>query len=203
MLARPGVRPPSTLTQRCLVALSAALPIAVACAAPQPQPAAPTSPGAAGADSGGASEGSAAESSVATAEPPPAPAASAATADAGGDGCATESETFQIAVAAQHARTKKGGFTVRLQSPALKLNELLVDTTALKGGYNCCVHTEVEVVSFECELPDGNTNGRVTRQGDDLVIDLGDGKEPKKVPIPCGSWLRFRGPSKDCEQAPS
>ena len=132
----------------------------------------------------------------------PAPAPSAAADSGASEGCAEESETVPVVIATQHARGKKGGFIVKMQSPALKVNETLIDTSSLKGGYNCCVLTEVESVRFECELADGNSLGRVHREKDDLVIDPGEGHEVKRLPIPCGAWLRFRGPVKECESSP-
>jgi hypothetical protein len=134
--------------------------------------------------------------------PNPAPAAPAAADSGASEGCAEESETVPVVIATQHARGKKVGFVVKMQSPVLKVNETLIDTSSLKGGYNCCVLTEVESIRFECELADGNSLGRVYREKDDLVIDPGEGHEVKRLPIPCGAWLRFRGPVKECESSP-
>jgi hypothetical protein len=150
---------------------------------------------------------------VAKAAPPPAattapepessPSVPAQAVDSGAsDGCAEESETVPIIIATEHARGKKGGFVAKMQAPLLKVSETLIDTTSLKGAYTCCVQTEVESVRFECELPDGPSVGRVYREKDELVIEPGEGRAAKRLPIPCGAWLRFRGPVKDCESSP-
>jgi hypothetical protein len=133
-------------------------------------------------------------------EAPPAPQAAADAAP--GDACAEESETVPVVIATQHARGKRPGFVVKMQAPLLKMNETLIDTSAIKGGYNCCVSTEVEAVRFECELADGPSIGHVHREKDELVIDPGEGHESRRLPIPCGAWLRFRGPVKECESSP-
>jgi hypothetical protein len=142
--------------------------------------------------------------SAATApEPEATTAAAPPAADAGtSDGCAEESETVPVIISTKHAGGKKGGFVAKMQAPLLKLNETLIDTTSLKGAYTCCVQTEVESVRFECELPDGPSIGRVYREKDELVIEPGEGHDGKRLPIPCGAWLRFRGPVKDCESSP-
>jgi hypothetical protein len=129
---------------------------------------------------------------------PPSPSSEAGASD----GCAEESETVPVVIATQHGHGKKG-FKVKLQAGPLKVDETLIDTATMKGAYTCCVHTEVESVRYECEFPDGApSNGRVHREKDELVIDPGEGHDTKRIPIPCGSWLRFRGPDKDCESSP-
>jgi hypothetical protein len=114
------------------------------------------------------------------------------------DGCAEESETVPIVISTQHTRGKKGGFTVKMSAPPLKVDETLIDTATINGTYNCCAMTEMESVRFECEISDNNQLGRVYRDKDELVIDRGEGHEPKRVPIPCGAWVRFRGPQREC-----
>jgi|SRR5580692_4161256 hypothetical protein len=176
---------------------AALLIAAVACATP------PESPGPTVAKTPGPTP--AASTPEREKEPEPEPSAQQKTTQdaSASEGCAEESETVPVVISVQHARgNKRGGFVAKMQAPPLKLNETLIDTTTLKGSYTCCVHTEVESVRFECELPDGNSLGRVYREKDDIVIDSGEGHDSKRLPIPCGAWLRFRGPVKDCESSP-
>jgi hypothetical protein len=129
--------------------------------------------------------------------PPPPPEAPDAAAS---DGCAEESETLEILLTTQHAKSKNGGFVVRVQNAALKLDEKLLDTSALdRSGHQCCAHAEMEAINYMCELADGPMTARVYRDKDELVIEASQGRPEKRVPIPCGAWLRYRGPAKDCE----
>ncbi len=169
--------------------------VAAACATPPERP----GPAVATASSSPTPPASATAPAVDAPAPPHAEAADASSSD----GCAEESETVAVVISTQHSKgNKKGGFVAKMQAPALKVNETLIDTTTIKGAYTCCVVTEVESVRFECELPDGPTNGRVYREKDEIVIDPGEGHDLKRLPIPCGAWLRFRGPVKDCESSP-
>jgi hypothetical protein len=174
--------------------LTAALVVsAVACASTPPETSQPAVATVAPAPEAGAREAAPELPSSPTSPPTDAGAS---------DGCADESETVPVVIATQHARGR-GGFVAKMQAPPLNVNEMLIDTRALKGGYTCCVMTEVEAVRFECELADGtSTLGRVYRETDTLVIDPGEGHEAKRLPISCGAWLRFRGPVKDCESSP-
>jgi hypothetical protein len=144
--------------------------------------------------------------SGASANPPAAastehPDASAA--ERSDSGCGEESETLEITLTTQHSRSKKGGgFVARVVNPALKLDEKFLDTGALDSGYSCCVHTEVEAISYTCELADGAVTARIYREKDELVIEASQGRPERRVPISCGAWLRFRGPAKDCEGSP-
>jgi hypothetical protein len=135
---------------------------------------------------------------------PPTPVAEA---DSGGrpdSGCGEESETLEISLSTEHSRTKKGGgFIARVKNPALKVDEKFLDTSSIAGGYSCCVHAEVEAISYTCEVADEAMNARVYREKDELVIEASQGRPEKRLPIPCGAWLRFRGPAKDCEGSPS
>jgi hypothetical protein len=138
------------------------------------------------------------------AETPPTETADASISAGPDSACAEESETLEIALTTQHSKTKKGGgFVVRVANPTLKLDEKFLDTSLLESGYSCCVHAEMEAVSYSCELADGAVNARVYREKDELVIEASQGHPEKRVPIPCGAWLRFRGPAKDCEGSPA
>jgi hypothetical protein len=187
------MRPRANLTATSFLALAACAAYA-ACATPPLTP--QEGPGPSVASTPATPKPAAAPS------PDPAPSPPAAADSGASEGCAEESETVPVVIATQHSRGKRGGLIVKMQAPVLKVNETLIDTSSLKGGYNCCVMTEVESVRFECELADGNSLGRVYREKDDLVVDPGEGHEVKRLPIPCGAWLRFRGPVKECESSP-
>jgi hypothetical protein len=119
-------------------------------------------------------------------------------------GCGEESETLPIVLSTEHSRSKKGGgFVARVQNPTLKIDEKFLDTSTIGGSYSCCVHSEMEAISYTCELDDGAVTARVYRDKDELVFEASQGRPEKRVPIPCGAWVRFRGPTKDCEGSPS
>jgi hypothetical protein len=134
----------------------------------------------------------------ATPSPPEAPVAAETD-----SGCGVETETLEITLTTQHSRTKKGGgFVARVQNGSLKLDERFLDSSLLESGTACCVHTEVEAIHYTCELADCAMNARVYRDKDELVIETSQGRPERRLAIPCGAWLRFRGPAKDCEGGP-